>query len=157
MDKFKASFRFYEKAAPYPGMCLRCGTSDKLWQLGEIRGTTMAAYYCDGCLTELAMFTGMVTGKSYAELSATKQTKIDELQAQVDAAPKLLKELSNNVNGILSDFAIALADVASSAVSSNSKASEANPPFATADDGATAEAGQGKKPSAKSGSESSGK
>lgn len=152
MDKFKASFRFYDKAAPYPGMCLRCGTSDKLWQLGEIRGTNMAAYYCDGCLVELALYSGMVTGTSYAELNSAKQTKIDELQAQVDAAPKLLKELSHNVNGILSEFAIALADVASSAVSSNSKTGKTDAGIAEADNGATAEAGQGKKPSAKSGS-----
>lgn len=154
MDKFKASFRFYDKAAPYPGFCLRCSATEKLWHLGEIRGTNMAAYYCDDCLVEIAMFSGMVTGKSYAELNSVKTQQIDELTAQVEAAPKLLKELSHNVNSILSEFAIALADVASSSVPSNSKASKANAGVAEADDGVAAEAGQGKKQSSKPSTES---
>jgi hypothetical protein len=109
MNKFKASFRFYEGAAPFPGTCLRCGTTSKLWQLGEIPATNMACYYCDRCLVEIASFAGMVTGESFAVLNEVKTERIDMLEAQLSAAPVLLKELSNNVNSILSDFAASMA------------------------------------------------
>lgn len=151
MSKLNPSFRFYTTAAPFPGACVFSGETTNLWEVGSlvVQGQALPVLLSDRVLTELATSVGFVTGKSYAELNAVKQAKIDELQAQVDAAPQLLKELSTNVNGILTNFAIALADVASSAISSNNKASEANAPFAPTDDGAAAKAGQGKKPSTK--------
>jgi hypothetical protein len=157
MNKFKASFRFYEAAAPFPGTCLRCGTTSKLWQLGEIPATNMACYYCDRCLVEIASFAGMVTGESFAVLNEVKTERIDMLEAQLSAAPVLLKELSHNVNTILSDFAASMAHVASSALPTNVKASQADTPVLTANNGASAEAGQGTGQGSKPSSKSSGK
>lgn len=156
MNKFKASFRFYEGAAPFPGTCLRCGTTSKLWQLGEIPATNMACYYCDRCLVEIASYSGMVTSQSFAMMNEVKSERIAQLEAQIDAAPKLLKEISQNVNSILSDLVTSLANIASSAVPTDDKASEADTPVPAAKPGTPAEAGSGEgkgpKPSPKSSS-----
>jgi hypothetical protein len=110
MDKFKASFRFYEQGAPYPGMCLRCSAGSKLWDLGRnIPGTNMAAYYCDGCLVELATFTGMAS-KTHFESEVTKiNNELAEAKNQLQAAPQLIKELTHNVQSLLGEFIVNLA------------------------------------------------
>jgi hypothetical protein len=110
MDKFKASFRFYEQGAPYPGMCLRCSAGSKLWDLGRnIPGTNMGAYYCDGCLVELASFTGMAT-KTHFESEVTRiNNELVEAKSQIEAAPRLIKELTHNVQSLLSNFILDLA------------------------------------------------
>lgn len=156
MNKFKASFRFYEKAAPYPGFCLRCGTGERLWQLGEIRGTTMAAYYCDPCLVETAEYSGMVQKHVYENETAELKNKVNELEAQLGAAPKLLKELSENVNSILGEFVTTLASVASSSSAAGPKGNKANTGSVKAKSGSAAEAGQGKVEGAEPGSEPAG-
>lgn len=156
MNKFKASFRFYEGAAPFPGTCLRCGTTSKLWQLGEIPATNMACYYCDRCLVEIASYAGMVTSQSFAMMNEVKSERIAQLEAQIDAAPKLLKEISQNVNSILGDLVTSLANIASSAVPVNQQASEADAPVSASKPGTPVEAGSGEgkgtKPSPKSSS-----
>lgn len=115
MDKFKASFRFYEAGAPYPGICLRCSAGSKLWDLGRnIPGTNMAAYYCDGCLVELASFTGMVQ-KNIFDGTVTKiEEDLNKTKAQLEAAPKLVKELTHDITSILGEFISNLASVSSS-------------------------------------------
>lgn len=156
MDKFKASFRFYEKAAPFPGYCFRCGTSDKLWHLGEVRGTNMAAFYCDGCLCELARYTGMVDKHIHENATSELTNKVEQLEAQLSAAPKLLKELSNNVNSILGEFVTSLAGVASSSGTSGAKGNKASTRSTKADAGASSEAGEGASESAEPSVESAG-
>ena len=112
MDVFKASFRFYEQAAPYPGMCLRCSDGSKLWDLGRnIPGTNMGAYYCDGCLIELASFTGMRSKEVYESTVTQLSTELETAKAQLEAAPKIIKELTNGINSLLSDFITDLASV----------------------------------------------
>ena len=110
MDKFQASFRFYKAGAPYPGICLRCGAGSSLWDLGRnISGTNMGAYYCDGCLTELATFTGMAS-KAQFEGEVTRINKeLVEAKSQLEAAPQLIKELTHNVQSLLSNFVLDLA------------------------------------------------
>jgi|TARA_B110000971_G_scaffold24215_1_gene21791 hypothetical protein len=99
----------------------------------------------------------MVTGESFAVLNEVKTERIDMLEAQLSAAPVLLKELSNNVNSILSDFAASMAHVASSALPTNIKADQANATVPSADNGTTAQAGQGTGQGSKPSSKSSGK
>lgn len=157
MDKFKASFRFYEGAAPFPGTCLRCGTTSKLWHLGEIPATNMAAYYCDRCLVEIAMFTGMVQKNTYESETAELTNEIKSLEAQLAAAPQLLKELSANVNNILGDFVTTLAGIASNNLPASGKGNKANTGGTKGKSGSTAEAGQGKSEGSEPSTQSSGK
>jgi hypothetical protein len=110
MDKFKASFRFYEQGAPYPGMCLRCGAGSRLWDLGRnIPGTNMGAYYCDGCLVELASFTGMASKDVHEGTVSKLTTELEIANAQLQVAPTLVKELTHNVQSLLSNFIVNLA------------------------------------------------
>jgi hypothetical protein len=99
----------------------------------------------------------MVTSQSFAVLNEVKTERINELEAQLSAAPELLKELSHNVNTILSDFAASMAHVASSALPTNVKTIEADNPGPAADNGASVEAGQGTGQGSKPSSKSSGK
>ncbi len=127
MDVFKASFRFYEQAAPYPGMCLRCSAGSKLWDLGRsIPGTNMGAYYCDGCLVELASFTGMKSKDLHDDVVSTLSTELEKAKAQLEAAPNLIKELTNGINSLLSDFITDLASVTSASKPVQPKGAEAN-------------------------------
>lgn len=110
MNKFNASFRFYEQGAPYPGICLRCGASSKLWDLGRnMPGTNMGAYYCDGCLVELASFTGMASKDLHESTVSKLTTQLENANAQLQAAPTLVKELTHNVQSLLSEFIVNLA------------------------------------------------
>ena len=110
MDKFKASFRFYEQGAPYPGMCLRCSAGSKLWDLGRnIPGTNMGAYYCDGCLVELASFTGMASKTQFENEVTRINNELELAKSQLEAAPQLIKELTHNVQSLLSNFVLDLA------------------------------------------------
>ena len=114
MDKFSASFRFYEQGAPYPGMCLRCSAGSKLWDLGRnMPGTNMGAYYCDGCLVELATFTGMASKEAHEGTVSKLTTALETANAQLEVAPSLVKELTHNVQSLLSEFVLNLASGAS--------------------------------------------
>jgi hypothetical protein len=110
MDKFNVSFRFYEQGAPYPGMCLRCSAGSKLWDLGRnMPGTNMGAYYCDGCLVELATFTGMASKDAHEGAISKLTTQLETANAQLEVAPSLVKELTHNVQSLLSNFILNLA------------------------------------------------
>ena len=110
MDKFTTSFRFYEQGAPYPGMCLRCSAGSKLWDLGRnIPGTNMGAYYCDGCLVELATFTGMASKSVHENTVSKLTTELENAKTQLEVAPSLVKELTHNVQSLLSNFIVNLA------------------------------------------------
>ena len=116
-NPYKISFRFYEAAAPYPGICLKCGTSNRLWELGMIRGTNMGAYYCDPCLTELGDFAGLGIKATFdSQIEALEET-IKTLHAQVEATPELAKELIHDLNNLFSNFVTNLAVHASAPVS----------------------------------------
>ena len=114
---YKASFRFYEAAAPYPGMCLKCGTSNRLWELGMIRGTNMGAYYCDACLIEIGEFAGLGVKATFDEQIDTLEETINTLTAQVEVTPELAKELIHDLNNLFSNFVTNLAVHASAPVS----------------------------------------
>ena len=110
MNNFNASFRFYEQGAPYPGMCLRCSAGSKLWDLGRnMPGTNMGAYYCDGCLVELATFTGMASKEAHEGAVSKLTTALETANAQLEVAPSLVKELTHNVQSLLSEFILNLA------------------------------------------------
>lgn len=155
MDKFKASFRFYEQGAPYPGMCLRCSAGSKLWDLGRnIPGTNMAAYYCDGCLVELASFTGMAS-KAHFESEVTRiNNELEAAKGQLEAAPRLIKELTHNVQSLLSNFVLDLASNSKPSKPVQPESIEANSGSAEGNDGEPGESIKGSakttKPSAKS-------
>jgi hypothetical protein len=147
MDKFSASFRFYEQGAPYPGMCLKCGAGSRLWDLGRnIPGTNMGAYYCDGCLVELASFTGMASKDTYEGTVSKLTTELEKAKAQLEVAPSLVKELTHNVQSLLSEFVLNLASG-----SSPSKPIQSEGDQADAGDisGVVEEPGEGIKRSAK--------
>jgi hypothetical protein len=155
MDKFKASFRFYEQGAPYPGMCLRCSAGSKLWDLGRnIPGTNMGAYYCDGCLVELASFTGMAS-KTHFESEVTRiNNELLEAKSQLEAAPQLIKELTHNVQSLLSNFVLNLASSSKPSKPVQSESIEADTGSVEGNDGEPGESIKGSakatKPSAKS-------
>jgi hypothetical protein len=110
MDKFSASFRFYEQGAPYPGMCLKCSAGSRLWDLGRnIPGTNMGAYYCDGCLVELATFTGMASKDTFENTVSKLNIELKTAKSQLEVAPSLVKELTHNVQSLLSEFVLNLA------------------------------------------------
>jgi hypothetical protein len=147
MDKFKASFRFYEQGAPYPGMCLRCSAGSKLWDLGRnIPGTNMAAYYCDNCLIELASFTGLVNKSTYEEKIKEANEALANAKAQLDAAPQLIKELTHNVSSLLGEFVTSLASISGSNKPVQPEGNKAN---SGNSDASTEEPGESVKGSAK--------
>jgi len=127
MDVFNASFRFYEAGAPYPGICLKCGTGSKLWDLGRsISGTNMGAYYCDECLVELATYTGMKSKTLHESTVDLLSAELATAKAQLEAAPKIIKELTNGINSLLSDFVTELAGVSGVSKPVQLKGPEAN-------------------------------
>jgi hypothetical protein len=111
MNVFNKSYRFYEAGAPYPGVCLTCSNVNKLWDLGMISGTNRGAYLCDTCLQDLALFAGFVLKGVYEKETSELRTKIEIANNQIDAAPKLIKELTHDLTSILGNFVTSLASV----------------------------------------------
>jgi hypothetical protein len=74
----------------------------------------MGAYYCDGCLVELASFTGMVQRDVFSNTVTKIEEDLNKTKAQLEAAPKLIKELTHAITSILGEFVSNLASVSSS-------------------------------------------
>lgn len=158
MENFKATFRFYETAAPFPGQCVYSGQTTNLWEVGSmvVQGTPVPILLADRVLVELADYAGFVS-KELHETEITKQAEIIAKQAaELEAAPKLLKELTTNVNNILSDFVTTLAGIASDSATPSVKGNKADAGSSEADNGTSTKAGPGKSKSAKPSSEPAG-
>lgn len=112
MNVFNKSYRFYEAGAPYPGVCLACSNVNKLWDLGVISGTNRGAYLCDTCLQDIALFAGFVLKTVHEKETTDLRTKIEIANNQIEAAPKLIKELTHDLTSILGNFVTSLASVA---------------------------------------------
>jgi hypothetical protein len=110
---FDRSYRFYEAGAPFPGVCLACSNVNKLWDIGIINGTNRGAYLCDMCLQDLALFAGFVLKAVYEKDTSELKAEVAKLEDQIEASPRLIKELTQNVNSLLGEFVTSLASVAS--------------------------------------------
>jgi hypothetical protein len=86
----------------------------------------MGAYYCDDCLVELASYAGMVQKQLFAETVDKIQEDLNKTKAQLEAAPKLIKELTHDITSILGDFVSNLASVPSSNKPVQPKGAEAD-------------------------------
>jgi hypothetical protein len=126
MNIFDKSYRFYEAGAPHPGICLACSNVNKLWDLGVISGTNRGAYLCDTCLQDLALFAGFVLKTVYEKETTDLRTKIEIANNQIDAAPKLIKELTHDLTSILGNFVTSLAGVTGPSKPVQSKGIEAD-------------------------------
>jgi hypothetical protein len=113
MNIFNKSYRFYQAGAPYPGVCLACSNVNNLWDLGIISGTNRGAYLCDVCLQDLALFSGFVLKAAHEKTVNELNEKVKNLNSQVAAAPNLMKELTDGINNLLSEFVVGLASVTS--------------------------------------------
>ena len=111
MNVFNKSYRFYQAGAPYPGVCLACSNVNNLWDLGMISGTNRGAYLCDTCLQDLALFAGFVLEVVHKKTTDDLTTKIETMNSQVQAAPKLIKELTHDITSLLGNFVTNLASV----------------------------------------------
>ena len=154
MNVFNKSYRFYQAGAPYPGVCLACSNVNNLWDLGLISGTNRGAYLCDTCLQDLALFAGFVLKTVYEKETADLRTKIEIANNQIDAAPKLIKELTHDLTSILGNFVTSLASVTSPSKPVQPKSAEADSGDSKGVAGATKKSSEGSaktsKPSSKS-------
>jgi hypothetical protein len=153
---FDRSYRFYEAGAPFPGVCLACSNVNKLWDLGMISGTNRGAYLCDMCLQDLALFAGFVLKAVYEKDTSELKAEVSKLENQIQASPRLIKELTHNVNSLLGEFVASLASVASPSKPVQSESNQADAGDPAVIDGATEASSKGTakatKPSAKSSS-----
>jgi hypothetical protein len=76
-----------------------------------ISGTNRGAYLCDTCLQDLALFAGFVLKGVYEKETSDLRTKIEIANSQIDAAPKLIKELTHDITSLLGNFVTSLAGV----------------------------------------------
>lgn len=158
MSGFQTHFRFYENGAPYPGTCVFSGDNKNLWEVGSlvVQGQALPILLSDRVLCELAEYTGYVRKEVHEELNDRLSKTIETQSAQLDAAPTLIKELTNGINNLLSDFIGDLASVASvnKPIQSQGYQADTRSPEELA--GPAAQAGQAKgsstKPSTKSAS-----
>lgn len=156
MNKFKNTFRFYEKAAPFPGQCVFSGETTNLWEVGSmvIQGQGVPVLLSDRVLVELATGAGFVTKQEHDNIVAEQKDIIAKQANQLEKAPKLLKELSENVNNVLSDFVTTLAGVASDNVPNGDKGSKASAGGSKGKSGSPDKAGEGAKQGSEPSSES---
>jgi hypothetical protein len=76
-----------------------------------ISGTNRGAYLCDTCLQDLALFAGFVLKAVHEKKTAELTTKIETMNSQIEAAPKLIKELTHDITSLLGNFVTSLASV----------------------------------------------
>ncbi len=155
MNSFKTTFRFYDVAAPFPGQCVFSGQTTNLWEVGSmvVQGSPVPILLADRVLVELAEYAGFVPKQQHEDAIAQRDEVIAKQTAQLEAAPKLLKELTTNVNNTLSDFVTTLASIASDSAAPSAKGNKADSGSTEAVDGPATKAGQGKSKGAKPSSE----
>lgn len=151
---FNRSYRFYDKAAPYPGICATCSNTTRLWDLGVIRATSQGLFLCDSCLTELAISTGFVTKKDHDELLASTAKQIAELTTRLDVAPTLIRKLNEDVSNLLADFVTDLAAVDAKPAVSDIETVETSIDTPSTNERNKPEVGEGKKQSSNPSSKS---
>jgi len=124
----KKHFRFYPKAAPFPGTCVFSGETKNLWEIGSmtVQGQPLTVLLSDRVLGELAFTAGFVSGKSFAELNASLTEKIKFQEAQIQQTPNLIKELQNGFNDLFSNFVTGLASVSVSSEPVQPESAEAS-------------------------------
>lgn len=142
---FNRSYRFYDKGAPYPGICSTCSNTTRLWDLGMVKGTNQGLYLCDSCLSELAISTGFVTKKVHDDLVTSTTEQISLLTTRLDAAPALIRKLNEDVSNLLADFVTSLAAVTSKPAAPSVKNLETSSPTPSTDERHESKIREGKK------------
>lgn len=154
MSPFKPHFRTFPNGAPYPGTCIRCGNNRDLVELGLIAKDEFGVYYCNRCINELAVWRGFVTGESFASEVASSQSRVSQLEAQVNAIPNLIKEFSNDISNIVSNFVVSLASVDVPSKSVQPQSDQADTGESAAESGSSSKSGKGKKQASEPSAES---
>ena len=102
-------FAHYDQAAPYPGVCHKCGDYRDLFDVGvdHIDGTTL---FCRLCISNLATAIGYVKAEPL-------ETKIMELEAAIvsrettiNNIPNHTEELINGVRNLVATFVFDVSD-----------------------------------------------
>lgn len=150
------NFRFYEKGAPFPGTCVFSGETKNLWEIGSmtVQGQPLTVLLSDRVLQELAVHTGFITSRSYAEQVAVSQKRINELEAQNKATPELLRKFQNDFSNLVSEFVTSLGSVPVPDKPVQLESDPADAGESAAEPGSGAKSGKGKKQTSESSAQS---
>lgn len=148
-------FRFYKNGAPFPATCVFSGDTKNLWEIGSmtVQGQALTVLLSDRVLQELATQAGFIDKQKYVELETDMKAKLAKQAAQVDAAPNLIKEFLNDINGIIGNFVTDLASVDVSNKPVQSEGDQTDSGSATAKSGSSPKGGKGKKQASESSDE----
>ena len=120
-------FNYFENGGPTPSICLSCGNTKELFDLGrELPVAGGMAQLCKKCVAELAYFIGFVPEAPVIEKIEKLEAEIVSHETALARIPNHVEDLINGIRSVSTDFVFAISgydSVSSSAPVSDDAAS----------------------------------
>ncbi len=102
-------FVHYDQAAPYPGLCHKCGDYRDLFDLAadHIDGTTLL---CRLCISNLSRAIGFVKAEPLEAKIMELEAALVSRETTINNIPNQTEELINGIRNLISDFIFTISD-----------------------------------------------
>ena len=102
-------FAHYDQAAPYPGVCHKCGDYRDLFDVGvdHLDGTTL---FCRRCISDLAGAIGYVKAEPLKNKIMELEAAIVSHETTIKAIPNHTEELINGIRNLVTTFIFDVSD-----------------------------------------------
>lgn len=99
----------YEQAAPYPGVCHKCGDYRDLFDLAvdHLDGTTLL---CRLCISNLARAIGFVKAEPLEDRITDLELELNASKVIINSIPKQTEELINGIRNLVTNFILDVSD-----------------------------------------------
>jgi hypothetical protein len=101
-------FNYFENGGPYPGLCISCGATKQLFDIGGARLDGGSNLLCKKCSIELALFLGYVEEAPLQEQMWNLEADIEAHERELARIPDHVEELINGIRSRVTDFVFAV-------------------------------------------------
>jgi hypothetical protein len=110
-------FNYFENGGPYPGLCVSCGATKQLFDIGGARLDGGSNLLCKKCSIELATFLGYVDEAPLQEQMYNLEADLEAHERELARIPDHVEDLINGIRSRVTDFifAVSYSDSVSSA------------------------------------------
>lgn len=101
-------FNYFENGGPYPGLCISCGATKQLFDIGGARLDGGSNLFCKKCSIELATFLGYVEEEPLLEQMNILEADIEAHERELARIPDHVEDLINGIRSRVTDFVFAV-------------------------------------------------
>lgn len=101
-------FNYFENGGPYPGLCISCGATKQLFDIGGSRLDGGSNLLCKKCSIELATFLGYVDEAPLLKQMNILEADIEAHERELARIPDHVEDLINGIRSRVTDFVFAV-------------------------------------------------